>query len=104
MDDVIVRPAETCASHPSQWNARTSDGRCLFPHHRHGISTVERHPDGDPDSSTNDVWETWPPRTVKGWNDRTNDGYVALTDFLAATGLHPASDADVSVDSRRPRR
>lgn len=96
MDDVIVRVVETCASHPSQWDAWTSDGRYLFLHYRPGIGTVEHHPDSDQDSWTDEAWETWLSRTVKEWNDGTDEGSMALTDFLTAAGLRLAPDADIS--------
>ncbi|MGW1997774.1 hypothetical protein [Embleya sp. NPDC001921] len=96
MDDVIARVVETCGSHPSQWDVWTADGRYLFLHYRHGIGTVEQHPDSDPDSWTTEAWESGRSRTVKEWNDGTDEGYMPLAAFLAAAGLRLAPDADVS--------
>ncbi|MDI2127629.1 hypothetical protein [Yinghuangia seranimata] len=96
MDDVIVRVVETCASHPSQWDAWTAEGHYLFLHYRLGIGTVEEHPDCDPRSWTNEAWETGRSRTVKEWNDDTNEGYMLLAEFLTAAGLRLAADADGS--------
>ncbi|WP_436771331.1 hypothetical protein [Yinghuangia sp. YIM S09857] len=96
MDDVIVRVVETCVSHPSQWDAWTAGGRYLFLHYRRGFGTVEQHPDSDPDSWTAEAWETGLSRTVKEWNDGTDESTMTLTDFLTAAGLRLAPDADVS--------
>ncbi|MEV4093816.1 hypothetical protein [Streptosporangium saharense] len=89
MSTVLAKVVQTCTSYPAQWDAWTIDGQYLYLRYRHGIGSVERQPGPDLD--------TWRDEgaLVCEWDDGTGSGEISLTDFLAASGLRLAPDAEV---------
>ncbi|MFE6185154.1 hypothetical protein ACFQ6U_12100 [Streptomyces sp. NPDC056465] len=92
-DVTVARAVRTCLASPSQWDAWTTEGQYLYFRYRHGEGTVEQHPSED-----TDTWDLGGgSRLWTLWNDGTDDGEIALPEFLALAGLRLAPDAEVSV-------
>ncbi|MFF7994828.1 hypothetical protein ACFZDG_34285 [Kitasatospora xanthocidica] len=89
-DVTIARVVQTCGSCPSQWDAWTTTGQYLYLRYRHGEGSVEQHPNesiGTWDGEESSLWTRW--------DDGTDGGSIALTDFLSMAGLRLAPDAEV---------
>ncbi|WP_369197839.1 hypothetical protein [Streptomyces djakartensis] len=93
-----ARVVQTCAAHPSQWDAWTTDGQYLYLRYRHGQGCVEWHPGPGDDADTPESWDEGRSGLLTEWDDGTGGGVIGLEDFLVAAGLEPAPDASVSAD------
>lgn len=77
----LARVVKTCMACPTQWDAWTVDGQHLYLRYRFGIGTVDAYdkPDGK----------------IARFGTPSMAGTISLEDFLAATGLELAPDAEV---------
>ncbi|MFH9015431.1 hypothetical protein ACH4C6_29185 [Streptomyces sp. NPDC017943] len=91
----LTRVVQTCAGHPSQWDAWTADGQYLYLRYRHGEGSVEWHSGPGDDADTPESWEEGRSGVLTEWDDGTGGGVIELEDFLAAAGLALAPDASV---------
>jgi hypothetical protein len=66
---------EACS--PTQFYARTSDGRYLFGHYRHGILSLGISLESFDDAVRNEIW-----RSI---DDGTGRGDMAIEEFLSRT-------------------
>lgn len=86
----LARVVETCSACPTQWDAWTVDGQYLYLRYRFGVGTVDAYDKPD--------WETWadsPDGKIARFGTPSMAGMISLEDFLAATGLELAPDAEV---------
>jgi hypothetical protein len=90
MTHVLARVVETCSACPSQWDAWTATGQYLYLRYRFGIGTVDTY-----DSTDCETWTRPPDGEVARFGESSLDGDINLADFLQATGLQLAPDAEV---------
>lgn len=81
MSILLAKVVQTCWACPSQWDAWTPDGRYVYMRFRWGHGTVTIKP-----------WGTVAEFTT----DDPMNGVISLEEFLAATGLVLAAEAEVS--------
>ncbi|MFC9329599.1 hypothetical protein [Kitasatospora sp. NPDC057015] len=97
-DVTIAQVMQTSWGCPSQWDARTTTGQCLYLWYRRGEGTVEQHPSEDVDTWDGEESTLWTSR-----DDGTDGGWIEIADFLAMAGLLPAPDAEVHTPPIDPK-
>lgn len=85
---IITDVVQTCTACPSQWEARTADGRPVYIRYRHGYLSVRVGPVGG------DVWSA--VRAEEWFGDQLvdeDDGWISLDEVCRIAGLQVAGPA-----------
>jgi hypothetical protein len=83
---ILKRVIQTCASHPSQWDAWDADGNYWYLRYRFAHGTAERQPGPDPTQ-----WTSEDVRAEFATDRGEYDGDISLAEFcqLAGLNIHP---------------